>query len=251
MSRGKKTTDMRFWPWSIHKITFNSEKWKHMKTRVSSECGFLSFCLGNISGDLETQCVDVSSKSLHMCACTHCTHSHKPAQMSTWQALISDRKHQTGYIAVCDMLTSGMHVQEADMIFAFCWNGKWSDFFFSCPEKLNFMEGFSPLGSCVQSITSSMSSCQNYYQGFRVLLLALKFSINTNIMITFHLNSTSTSVRAATSAKQTQRSMSIVQELHNCYRNLHELLLKIKKHRDLFSLCVLYWLERSWDFTKL
>lgn len=151
----------------------------------------------------------------------------------------------------CDMLTSGMHVQEADMIFAFCWNGKWSDFFFSCPEKLIFMEGFSPLGSCVQSITSSMSSCQNYYQGFHVLLLALKFSINTNIMITFHLNSTSTSVRAATSAKQTQRSMSIVQELRNCYRNLHELLLKIKKHHDLFSLCVLYWLERSWDFTNL
>lgn len=129
------------------------------------------------------------------------------------------------------------------------WKMKW--FFFSCPEKLNFMEGFSPLGSCVRSITSSMSSCQNYYQGFRVLLLALKFSINTNIRITFHLNSTSTSVRAATSAKQTQRSMSIVQELHNCYRNLHELLLKIKKHRDLFSLCVLYWLERSWDFKKL
>ena len=79
---------------------------------------------------------------------------------------------------------------------------------------------------------------------------ALVFHKHNTVIISY-LNSTCTSIRAAVSARQPQRSICNAQELHNYHRNLHELLLKTVKYRDLFLSCVPYYLENCWDFAML
>lgn len=108
--------------------------------------------------DLQTRCVHVSSKTLHVCAYTRCTHSHTPAQISTWQPFISDRQYQTGYRAV---VTCSHLAQRSRQLTRHSHSAGMRNeviFFLSCGIVF-LWEGFSPLGSCAQSVTSSMSSC--------------------------------------------------------------------------------------------